>query len=245
MELLRLDIEDIEVGEGRRAADPKTVAKLADSMREIDLQTPISIWIDDDQLVHLVAGRHRLEAAKLLGWDRIDCFVVKLDARQRRMWELSENLHRAELTALQRDEHIAEWDILSGSPPPPGEGREFPSPSKPSVKATARALGVDPKEVREARRVAALPPEVKQEAKRLGLDRNHSALAAAAKEPTPDAQINALRRKAASKSVSGDQEMTPDRRVSTAVRSVEKLSNEELLRFHEWLVSYMNDRRKS
>lgn len=30
-----------------------------------------------------------------------------------RMWEIAENLHRADLTVLERDEHIAEWVRLS------------------------------------------------------------------------------------------------------------------------------------
>jgi len=99
MELLRLDPDDIEIGAARRTTDPGKVAALAASMKEIGLQTPISVWVtDDNQWVHLVAGRHRLEAAKRLGWDRIDCIVVALDERKRRMWEISENLHRAELT---------------------------------------------------------------------------------------------------------------------------------------------------
>ncbi len=29
------------------------------------------------------------------------------------MWEIAENLHRAELTALERDEHVAEWIALA------------------------------------------------------------------------------------------------------------------------------------
>jgi ParB-like chromosome segregation protein Spo0J len=48
--------------------DPDKVASLAASMKEIRLQTPISIWVtDDNQWVHLVAGRHRLEGRSSWG----------------------------------------------------------------------------------------------------------------------------------------------------------------------------------
>ena len=44
----------------------------------------------------LVAGRHRLEGARRLGWGTIACSVVEMDERQARMWEIAENLHRAD-----------------------------------------------------------------------------------------------------------------------------------------------------
>ena len=83
---MSFDVEDIQVAAGRRRADPAKVAALADSMKAIGMQSPISVWVtDDNEHVHLVAGRHRLEAAKLLGWNMIDCLVVALDEHERRM----------------------------------------------------------------------------------------------------------------------------------------------------------------
>jgi hypothetical protein len=38
--------------------------------------------------------------------------VVKFDKAEYEMWQISENLDRAELTKLQRDEHIARWIAL-------------------------------------------------------------------------------------------------------------------------------------
>jgi hypothetical protein len=39
--------------------------------------------------------------------------AIDLDERDRKRWEIAENLHRAELTALERDEHVAEWIRLT------------------------------------------------------------------------------------------------------------------------------------
>ena len=51
-------------------------------------------------------GLHRLEAKKRLGDTTIACFVMEGDERVARMWEISENLHRAELTPLEHDEQL-------------------------------------------------------------------------------------------------------------------------------------------
>jgi ParB-like nuclease domain len=56
------------------------------------------------------SGGHRLAAVKRLGLEYIECFVVENESDdQARLWEIAENLHRAELTALERAEQIAEW----------------------------------------------------------------------------------------------------------------------------------------
>lgn len=59
-----------------------------------------------------VKGRHRLEAAKRLGWTHIDCAVVDGDEIGAELWEIAENLHRLDLTKEQRDEHIRRYAEL-------------------------------------------------------------------------------------------------------------------------------------
>jgi len=60
----------------------------------------------------LVTGAHRLAAAKKLGWERIDCVEIDNDDITAELWELSENLHRLDLTKEQRDEHIRRYAEL-------------------------------------------------------------------------------------------------------------------------------------
>lgn len=57
----------------------------------------------------LVAGGHRLAAAKLLKLEKIECFVVDEGDEHARLWEIAENLHREDLTRLERSEQITEW----------------------------------------------------------------------------------------------------------------------------------------
>lgn len=121
MKTLSLHVDDIEIGERHRALSDDAVTRLAGSMKDIGLRHPISVRIVEEMEIDgkltsgvpmLVAGRHRLEAAKQLGWSQIDCIEVDDDSLQAELWELAENLHRLDLTKEQRDEHIRRYAEL-------------------------------------------------------------------------------------------------------------------------------------
>lgn len=106
-------IDLIEIGQRHRAVDDEAVERLARSMNEIGLRTPISVRQADGGPVQLVTGLHRLNAAKSIGWDHIDCFVFENETDiEAEMWEIAENLHRAGLSKEQRDEHIRRYARL-------------------------------------------------------------------------------------------------------------------------------------
>src|SRR5690606_36980795 len=120
----RLAPDAIAVGDRKRKVDPASVERLKESIRKLGLRTPITVqivdgFVDTDGVVVdgqpvLVAGAHRLEAVKQLGFDKVDCYIFEgddtLDAQ---LWEIAENLHRADLTAKERAEQIAEWVKLA------------------------------------------------------------------------------------------------------------------------------------
>ncbi len=56
----------------------------------------------------LVAGLHRLEAAKLLGWDMIEASLVEGSDLEARLNEIDENLLRRELSDLDRSVFLSE-----------------------------------------------------------------------------------------------------------------------------------------
>ena len=114
-------VEDIVIGERHRALSADGLERLAQSMHEIGLRQPISVRVVDEMELHgeltsgvpvLVAGRHRLAAAKSLGWEKIDCIEVDDDPVKAEMWEIAENLHRCDLTKDQRDKHIRRYAEL-------------------------------------------------------------------------------------------------------------------------------------
>lgn len=121
MHTVAIHVDDIELGERHRALSEDAVQRLAGSMKDIGLKSPISIRITDNVLLDgkpcdgvpiLVAGAHRLAAAKALGWAQIDCIEVEDDPIAAELWEIAENLHRCDLTAEQRHAHLRRYAEL-------------------------------------------------------------------------------------------------------------------------------------
>jgi ParB/RepB/Spo0J family partition protein len=109
-----LPIENINIPDRLRLLNEDAVAKIMESMRKVGQISPIMVRsIGDGESIDLVAGRHRLEAAIRLGWSEINARVFDCDDIEARKLEIAENLHRAELTALERAEHEAEWMRLT------------------------------------------------------------------------------------------------------------------------------------
>ncbi len=106
-ETLRLD--DIEITDRLRAADPAHVAALAESIGQIGQQVPIKVRIDREGRYHLIAGLHRIEACRMAGLHDIECLIENgLNALSARMIEIDENLIRHELNPLDRATFLAE-----------------------------------------------------------------------------------------------------------------------------------------
>ena len=68
-------------------------------IKTIGLQSPISVRVDATGKAHLVAGLHRLQAARDLGWKMIPAVTVTLTGKDLKRWEIAENLHRESSTA--------------------------------------------------------------------------------------------------------------------------------------------------
>ena len=83
-----VQISEIKINAGRREADPESVQELADSISKVGLLNPITV----DQEHTLIAGLHRLEAAKSLGWTEIECTVSSLEGLLAELAEVDENV---------------------------------------------------------------------------------------------------------------------------------------------------------
>lgn len=185
---LPLSIDDIVVSDGRRELDRSAVNRLAESIEQIGLRHPITVREKGDQYI-LVAGRHRLEACKKLGREHVPAIIVKMTNDEARLWEIAENLHRADLKKQERDEQLAEWVKITERMVS-GQLVHKPQGGRPEggIAAAARELGIDRKDAERALKVASLSPEAKQAARDTGLDDNRSALLQAAKEDTAERQ---------------------------------------------------------
>lgn len=91
-----------------RGLRPEVIDELAKSMAANGLLQPIVIRPAESIGHYLIAGRHRLEAARKLKWDSIRCSIVNgLEADAALLAEIDENLIRADLTLAERAAHVA------------------------------------------------------------------------------------------------------------------------------------------
>ena len=97
---MRIQINLIKVKPGRREAVPEHIEELSKSISEVGLLNPITV----DREYTLIAGLHRLEAAKLLGWTEIECTVSSLEGLQAELAELDENFVRSDLSTVEYGE---------------------------------------------------------------------------------------------------------------------------------------------
>jgi len=97
-------VEIALIKDGKRLRKKRDFILLAESIAGLGLMHPITVTSD----MRLVAGYHRLQACKKLGWEKIPAFVVTLDSLKSRLMEIDENLIRNELDALERGEHLLE-----------------------------------------------------------------------------------------------------------------------------------------
>ena len=97
-----MKINEVKINEGRRVTDQKKIKELADSIKELGLLNPITVNEDGT----LIAGMHRLEACKLLGYEEIKVNKINLSALLAELAEIDENLVRNELHWLEIDKQL-------------------------------------------------------------------------------------------------------------------------------------------
>ena len=99
---MRIKISEIKINPGRREAEPKAIEELAKSIAAVGLMNPVTL----DQNNTLIAGLHRLEAAKLLGWTEIECTAMGMDDVQAELAEIDENIVRTRLNRQELCEQL-------------------------------------------------------------------------------------------------------------------------------------------
>jgi ParB family chromosome partitioning protein len=107
MSIVTLKISDIAITDRVRALDDEQVAVIAKSIGEKGQLQPILVRPTPNaegglKPKTLVFGGHRLAALELLGRDTVDAIVRDLSPDEAKLIEIDENLHRADLTVLDR-----------------------------------------------------------------------------------------------------------------------------------------------
>jgi ParB/RepB/Spo0J family partition protein len=134
-----IKIKDIRIGTGRRTLED--ITELAKDIKDVGLISPISLTKDK----FLIAGQHRLEACKSLGWEEIPAIVFDVSPEMAKIMEIDENIQRKELKQLERSEQLKERKRLYEI--------EFPGATK-KAKALANKKGIGSAEISFAQDVA-------------------------------------------------------------------------------------------
>ncbi|PIT68237.1 ParB/RepB/Spo0J family partition protein [Bartonella tribocorum] len=100
-----ISLDLIVVPERIRPVDDEHAKALAQSMAREGLMNPITVRHTPNARegnYTLIAGAHRLRAAELLGYSKIDAVVVQADKDNAALLEVAENLFRNELSVIDR-----------------------------------------------------------------------------------------------------------------------------------------------
>ena len=111
---MKVEIARIQVGQRKRKLDEAKVRSLAESLQIVGQLQPITVARREYGNYRMIAGLHRLEAAKLLGWESIEAQEFEGDAVAAELAEIDENLMRNDLTFLEQGEHLARRQELVG-----------------------------------------------------------------------------------------------------------------------------------
>ena len=158
---LQIKIEEIKVNPDRGEVVAADVEELADSIKELGLLTAITV----DSEYNLIAGLHRLEAVKSLGWKSIECVVVDLTGLQAELAEIDENFIRRNIPTVEYGELLLRRkQIYETLHPETKNGGDRKSeirrakcasdPVKSFVQDTAERLGIHESTVRREIQVA-------------------------------------------------------------------------------------------
>lgn len=117
------------------------------------------------------------------------------------MVEVAENLHRREITALERAELQAKWIETRGRKDTHKPAKVRPVSEKGGrgkiggINKAAAELGIPRSTLQQSVRISSLSDDAKEAAKASGLDNNQSALLEAAKHKEPIRQVEVIKKR--------------------------------------------------
>lgn len=196
-------LDEITIPSRRRGQRP--VDQLAASISEIGLLNPITVTGEGGSY-RLIAGLHRLEACRRLGWDDIPATVVTLSDVDAELAEIDENLVRNDLTALEHAEYTSRRKALYEAKHPStkkgGDHGNQHTVGRPRLKEmisfsqdTSEKTGVTPRSVRHDVQIAdRLTEDVRDMLRETPLADIKTVLLDLARVEDPDIQASVARR---------------------------------------------------
>jgi len=145
MSIQKIKIDTIKVKEVGKPVDKETVELLAESMKNGCLINAITV----NSKHELIAGEHRLEAAKLLGWTEIEANIQDITKSKAEITKIEENLIRRHLNAVEmgelankRDKYLEKEGLKAKSGENQFSGGEYNAPPKKTTAELAKEAAV-------------------------------------------------------------------------------------------------------
>lgn len=189
-------IETIKINERMREVSEDKVTEIASSIKEIGLLNPITISDKNE----LIAGLHRLNAFKLLGYAEIEANVVPLSGLKQELAEIDENLIRHDLHYIDRGDYLKRrkeiYELLHPETKQGQYGHKgneiIEKPENEIIsfsEDTASKTGLSSRTIQQEVQMATnLTPEMKQQVKKADLSKTE-ALKLARLEPEKQKQV--------------------------------------------------------
>lgn len=187
-EFKTLPLAKISVATRLRDLDEDLARVISGSIAEYGLMNPITVRATPRAKAGsytLIAGLHRLRATELLALETIDCFVLKADQSDAQLLEIAENLHRNELSVIDRAVAVLKyrelWEERHGKIQRISKrnplGQVVPSGDHGFSDHTAKRLGLHPKTIKRLSQIALnLHADLRSAVKGTDLADNQSAL---------------------------------------------------------------------
>ena len=157
--LIDIDVDSIHPNphQPRKTFQKETLLKLAESMKEVGIIQPVSVYKKDDKYF-LVVGERRWRAAQLLKWEKIPAMVREFSENDIMAEALIENIQREDLNAIEIAEAIEALIAQSGQ----------------SQQETAERIGMNRATMVNFLRLLKLPAQIKDDIVQEKLDQGHA-----------------------------------------------------------------------
>lgn len=106
---MKIKISKIKPDATNQRSTGKDISELAQSIKQFGLLQPIGVTEIDKKGIHtIIFGHRRFEAVVSLGWDLIEAEVISESESVTKMIQLTENIHRADVHAMDEARTIAD-----------------------------------------------------------------------------------------------------------------------------------------
>lgn len=190
--VINIPVELITVGPRKRVVNEEALAQIMRSYAEFGPFSPIVVregQLDSKPAIMLVAGCLRYRAHQAMGITSINATMFEGDEVDALLYEIGDNLHRAELSVLERADHFFEWIRLTTEKGGQGAHPGGKQPYDAGIAKAAKQFRVSRRTVRRAVIVSQISKEARDAAVAAGLGDNQKALLEISSEDSTEGQI--------------------------------------------------------